>query len=117
MGNIEYRAHRVSYEIHFGQIPEGMFVCHTCDNPGCVNPQHLWLGDNEKNMADRKAKGRNSLFSGENHGMSKLSRSEVKAIRDARLNGAKYVELAVQYGIHESHARAICRRGVWGGVA
>lgn len=73
------RANRIMWEMVNGQIPNGMIICHRCDNPACVNPHHLFLGTQMDNMHDKIAKGRHSY--GENHKLHKLTIRQVKQIR------------------------------------
>ena len=65
-----FRAHRVSYEIVYGEIPLNKFVCHKCDNPSCINPLHLFLGSPKENTNDMISKGRLNRSRGENKGIS-----------------------------------------------
>jgi hypothetical protein len=74
-------AHRVSYQLHVGPIPDGMTVLHRCDNPSCTNPRHLFVGTNSDNNADRDAKGR-AAYGERNH--AKLTEANVIAIRSRR---------------------------------
>lgn len=70
-------ASRVSYEIYVGPIPEGMFVCHKCDTPLCVNPSHLFIGTRQDNIDDMERKGRNKVPTGSKHPCTKLTESDV----------------------------------------
>jgi hypothetical protein len=80
-------AHRWSYIEENGPIPKGMCVCHRCDNPSCVRPDHLFLGTRADNNRDKKSKGREARLSGESNGNAKLTREQVKDIRLRYNNG------------------------------
>ena len=95
-------AHRVSWSLHNGPIPEGLCVCHTCDNPPCVNPAHLWVGTNAENHEDKVAKKRHGY--GETHSKAKLTERDVLDIRASRESD---VALARRYGVtHQAVASA-----------
>ncbi len=79
-------AHRLSYTLYKGKIPKGLLVCHTCDNPSCVNPNHLWFGTDQDNSDDKIKKGRDNKAKGENHCRCKLSDQEVFEIRNLYKN-------------------------------
>ena len=92
--------HRWSYERYRSEIPDGMFVCHHCDNPACVNPLHLFLGTQADNMADRDAKGRQ--IKGEAHSGAKLTEADVVAIkRRLQAGGETHKAIATDYGVSQ----------------
>lgn len=92
-------AHRVSFEIYHGEIPDGMDVCHKCDNPCCVNPTHLFVGTRQDNMNDRESKGRNKIQYGSKNGRSKLKEHQVVEIRLKRNSGMSFGKLSKEYGV------------------
>lgn len=106
--------HRLSYEMHVGEIPDGLHVLHRCDNPACCNPAHLFLGTHAENMRDRDAKGRgrtcNGKTGGEAHPLARLSSVDVVNIRsDVRPHRV----IAQEYGISRRYVGEIKCRKSW----
>ncbi len=110
-GGEDDTAHRVSWELHNGPIPEGQCVLHKCDNPSCTNPKHLFLGDTQDNKDDCVAKGRHSR--GEKVNTAKLTEQEVLAIREACAKGANKEKLATKYRVGRSTIFRIASRKIW----
>lgn len=81
------RAHRYSYEIHYGLIPEGMYILHKCDIPHCVAPNHLFVGTHQDNMKDRSKKNRCNITKGEKSYLAKFTNEEAIKIREIYKNG------------------------------
>ena len=103
-------AHRVSFEVFCAPIPAGMYVLHCCDNPSCVNPDHLFLGTHADNMADKVSKGRQVAFPGASNGSSKLTASDVLAIREAACTQR---DIAKTFGVSVSLISQIRSRKLW----
>ena len=99
------RVHRMSYEVFRGAIPKGMYVCHHCDNPPCVNPFHLFIGTQQDNLSDCAAKGRIKP-------KAKLNWSQVRHIRRLA-DRATTKELAEQFGVHPRTIRDAIRYKSW----
>jgi hypothetical protein len=101
------RSHRFSARIHLGE--DSRSVCHTCDNPACCNPSHLFYGTTQENVADKIAKDRQAR--GEMQGHSKLTEDQVSEIR--RRSDESYATLAQQFNIHHSTVYRVWRGEAW----
>jgi HNH endonuclease len=127
-------AHRVAWELTYGPIPDGLFVCHRCDNPACCRPDHLFLGTAADNMADRDRKGRvavggrNGRYTqpertprGDQHGArlhperfaTRFTVDQIRDIRSAAAAGATNTDPARRYGIGQSSISRIVNRKSW----
>lgn len=104
------KAHRVAYELAFGAFPPEMLVCHTCDNPPCCNPAHLFLGTSSDNMKDAFRKGRLNLPKGgvwrsgpgRRPPNIRLNESLVRSLRERYGKGEGFIGLAREIGVHQN---------------
>lgn len=121
-------AHRFSWELAHGPIPDAQRVLHQCDVPGCVRPEHLFLGTQADNVQDMISKGRDNKLSGDAHpwrthpekapkgeqiAQSKLTEEEVRNIRDEAADGTAFAALARKYGVSSSAISEVVRRKTW----
>lgn len=116
-------AHRVAYFLHHNSDPNQFLVCHTCDNPRCVNPDHLFLGTHLDNNRDRDNKGHTyrgaqhhlALMdkNGEKNGRAKLTAEQVLEIRALRDKGEKWLRLAKRFGVNRRTIKNIVARKLW----
>jgi hypothetical protein len=113
-GSPHVSAHRLSYQIHKGEIPEGMVVMHSCDNPSCVNPDHLSVGTQSDNILDSFAKGRKvcvpPITRGADHHLAVL---DEKTVRWIRSSGMSIRTMAQALGLPESTVGRAKRRQTW----
>jgi hypothetical protein len=105
-------AHRFSYSHFNGEIPEGLLVCHKCDNSLCVNPNHLFLGTYKDNHNDMVAKNRRASFAGEKNGRSKLNAIQAQEIKSI---SKSYREIAKQYNVSHTIVALIKKGKIWNG--
>lgn len=123
-------AHRLAWQIAHGVVPAGMYICHSCDNPGCVRPDHLFLGTPADNHHDARSKGRlrsnpptgarhwahqhpERVRRGEANNKAKLTEAQVRELVKAHRNGSSQTELARQYGIRQSSVWQILAGHTW----
>ena len=126
----KFRAHRMAYFLAYGIDPGSLFVCHTCDQPACVNPKHLWCGTNTDNMRDCVSKGRKKwnanhtyrknpelIDCGEKIWSARLTGADVIEVRRLRATGWLLRELAAKFGTSEAHISRIILRKTWKHIA
>lgn len=106
-------ASRFAYETTVGAIPPGMVVCHRCDNPGCCNPSHLFIGTHLENALDKIRKGRANAVRGEANPAAKLNAETVARIKQLRADGLKYRELAERFDVPMSTIGHIVTNRIW----
>ena len=134
VGGTTWKAHRLAWTLFNGPIPDGLYVCHRCDNPPCCNPDHLFLGTPKQNQEDMHSKGRfrtarrvagwrvasatlsrpRPEYRGSNNPNARLSRDDVQTIRERYASGGvSQAKIAAEYGVSQSVVSTIVRRKAW----
>lgn len=111
------KTHRASFAAFVRPIEDGEEICHSCDNPPCLEPSHLRAGDHQSNIAEMIDRGRRRPDSvapkGENHPAAKLTADQVREIRARRASGEKYDALVAAFGVTKTTISEICTRKTW----
>jgi hypothetical protein len=124
------QAHRFAWVLAHGELPEGQFIRHRCDVPNCVNVEHLFLGTQQENIADRHAKGRRTSGQrgnaanlgrvspeqrarGEQHGLAKVRADHVREMRQRLARGQRQAAIARDYGVTKHTVQLIAKGRVW----
>lgn len=110
------RAHRFSYELEHGPLPKGVMVLHSCDNPPCVRPDHLFTGDAVINNRDCIAKGRGNRARGERVAGSKLTAEDVRSVRAMRAGGVSHDVIAAKFGVCRASVTLLLNGATWSHV-
>lgn len=108
---VKDRVHRFAFAVFHGDFDDAWQVCHTCDNPPCINPNHLFLGTHDDNHADKVNKGRQAQ--GSNHGIAKLTEADIPEIFRLRKDGLLHREIADKFGVTRSRISTILARKEW----
>ncbi len=108
-----FLAHRIAFFLSNGISLSELFVCHKCDNPACVNPEHLFLGTQRDNMQDSLKKGRKPSYPGSKNGRAKLTETEVNEIRRLHLEGYTSTPLIRKFGVCKSQINNIVAGSQW----
>lgn len=111
-----WKAHRLIWNLTYGTIPLALHVLHHCDNPRCLNPEHLFLGTHSDNMADKTLKGRQANMRGNRNPSAILNQNDIPKIRQHHSAGETYITIAKRFGVCPSTVGQIIRREKWAHV-